>query len=55
MHKQPIFKKMNLFKKVKLPVSENLANNGFYLPSGLAITLKQQKFVISKLKEFLNE
>lgn len=55
MHKQPIFKKMNLFKKVKLPVAENLANNGFYLPSGLAITLKQQKYVISKLKKFLNE
>jgi perosamine synthetase len=55
MHKQPIFKKMNLFNKVKLPVAENLANNGFYLPSGLAITLKQQRYVISKLKEFLNE
>ena len=44
LHKQPILNKMGLFKKVKLPVSENLAKNGIYLPTGIALTLSQQKF-----------
>ena len=52
LHKQPVFKKMGLFKKVKLPVSEYLAKNGLYLPTGMSLTLSQQKFVISKVKKF---
>ncbi len=51
LHKQPILNKMGLFKKVKLPVSENLAKNGIYLPTGIALTLSQQKFVINKIKK----
>jgi len=42
MHKQKIFKKMKVFsKKEKLPNSEYLSKNGFYLPSGLGITNKE--------------
>ena len=52
LHKQPVFKKMGLFKKVKLPVSEYLAKNGLYLPTGMSLTLSQQKFVINKVKKF---
>ena len=38
MHKQKVFKKMNLFsKKTKYKNSEFLFNNGFYLPSGLGL------------------
>ena len=46
-----IIVQMGLFKKVKLPVSENLAKNGIYLPTGIALTLSQQKFVINKIKK----
>ena len=53
LHEQPILKKMGLFKNLKLPVSEYLARNGLYLPSGLAITESQQKFVINKIKKII--
>ena len=46
MHKQTIFKKMGLFKKESYPVAENLAKNGFYLPSGLGLSNKQLKYIV---------
>lgn len=46
MHEQPIFKKMGLFKNEIYPVAEQLARNGFYLPSGLGIELKEIEQVI---------
>jgi len=55
LHKQPILKKMGLFKNVKLPVSEYLGKNGFYIPAGLALNNKQQTFVIDKLKKILSD
>jgi len=54
LHQQPILKKMGYFKKIKLPVSEYLARNGLYLPTGLSLTLKQQKYVINKLKKIIS-
>ena len=51
LHQQPILKKMGLFKKNRFPVAEYLSRNGFYLPTGLALTAYQQKFVISKIKK----
>ena len=51
LHKQPILKRMGYFKKVKLPVSEFIAKNGFYLPTGLAMTNEQQKYVIKIVKK----
>ena len=54
MHKQDIFKKKGYFKKISLPNSEFISKNGFYIPSGLGLTLKQLKYikdtVISVLK-----
>ena len=41
MHLQPVFKKMNLFKNEKFPVSENLFERGFYIPSGIGTTKKE--------------
>lgn len=43
MHLQPVFHKMNLFKGEVYPVSENLADRGFYIPSGMALTEEQIK------------
>jgi perosamine synthetase len=38
MHLQPVFRKMGFFSGERYPVSENLYDNGFYIPSGLGIT-----------------
>ena len=53
LHQQPILKKMGYFKNIKLPVAEYLSKNGFYIPSGLALSLTQQKYVIKELKKIL--
>ena len=53
LHQQPILKKMGFFKKIKLPVAEYIARNGLYLPTGLSLTLSQQKFVINKIKKIM--
>jgi perosamine synthetase len=55
LHQQPILKKMGFFKNNKLPVSEYLARNGLYLPSGLSLTLSQQKFVIKQIKKIFSK
>ena len=53
LHRQPILKKMGFFKNTKLPVAEHLGKNGLYLPTGLSITLVQQKYVINKIKKII--
>ena len=53
LHQQPILKKLGYFKKIKLPVSEYIAKNGFYLPSGLGLNNKQQNFVIKTVKQIV--
>jgi perosamine synthetase len=53
MHKQPVFLKRGLFKNVSLPVSEMLAERGFYIPTGLALTDPQIDEVIAAIKEVL--
>lgn len=48
-HKQPVFIKMGLFKDESYPVAENLARNGFYIPSGLGLTNEEIEYVIEKI------
>ena len=55
MHLQPVFNKMGLFKYESYPVAENLAENGFYIPSGLGLTNEQINKVTEILLEILNE
>ncbi len=45
MHKQDIFKKLNLFKNEKYPNAEYLSNNGFYIPTGIDLTKKQLSYI----------
>ena len=52
MHKQPIFKKMKLFEKVNCPVSEDLYKYGFYIPSGLGITIPEINYVSETILDF---
>ena len=54
MHKQKIFLKMKIFsKKMKLPNSEFLSKNGFYIPSGLGITNKEIDIVSKNINEII--
>ncbi len=41
MHEQPVFLKMGLFRGEQHPVAERLARRGFYIPSGMALTVAQ--------------
>ena len=40
MHDQPVFNDI-IFLNEKYPVSDYIAKNGLYLPSGLALTIEQ--------------
>ncbi len=51
LNKQPILNKMGYFKNQKFPVAEYLSENGFYIPSGLALTKKQQDYVIKEIQD----
>ncbi len=53
MHEQPVLRKMGLFEHEKYPVAEMLARRGFYLPSGLALTEKQIKYVSDAVHKIL--
>ena len=50
MHEQPVFQKMELFQGERYPNAEYIARNGFYLPSGVALTREQQEYVIDVIK-----
>ena len=54
MHKQPVFKKMGLFKGLKLKNSEHAYKYGFYLPSGIGITNKEIAYVCRVLNKIIN-
>ena len=45
MHLQPVFTKTGLFTNEKYPIAEQMAEYGFYVPSGLGITDDQIKEV----------
>ncbi len=53
MHMQPVFKKRGWYTNENYPVSERIAEYGFYLPSGLGITNDEIKVVTEKLKSIL--
>ncbi len=52
MNKQKIFKKMKLFKRDKMKNSEYLSNNGFYVPSGLALKDNQINYICHLINKF---
>lgn len=53
MHEQPVFRKMGFFNGESYPNAEFLARNGFYIPSGLALTNKQIETVSQILHEVM--
>ena len=53
MHEQPILKRMGYGRGASCPVSELLSRNGFYIPSGIAITQEQIFFIADSLRKIL--
>jgi len=51
MHLQPVFKNMNLFADESYPVSERIAEQGFYIPSGLGLKDEQIEYTSEVLKK----
>jgi len=41
MHEQPVLRRRGLFSGARCPVAERLARRGFYLPSGIGLTMDQ--------------
>jgi perosamine synthetase len=54
MHLQPVFVKAGLFAGESYPVSERIAQRGFYLPSGMALTEADIVTSAETLKKVLN-
>jgi perosamine synthetase len=54
MHRQPVLREMGLFEKESLPVSERIAERGFYIPSGLGLTDGQMRTVAAQVCEILS-
>jgi perosamine synthetase len=53
MHEQPVFQRMGWYPKEKHPVTERISRRGFYVPSGMGLTRKQQLRVIEAVKHAL--
>jgi perosamine synthetase len=52
---QPVYKKMNIFNIKRYPISEKISKKGFYIPSGVGITKKEQDTVIKKIIKVFNK
>ena len=53
INKQNVFLRLGMFKDVICPNAENIGKNGFYIPSGMALTQQQMDYVVSQLKTIL--
>lgn len=51
MHQQPVFLREGLFAGESYPVAERLYRQGFYIPSGMALTDEQLKYVAEQVLE----
>lgn len=55
MHQQPVLRKMGLYRDESYPVAERLYRQGFYLPSGTALTDEQIRSAALALKSVLTQ
>jgi len=53
MHEQPVFLERGLYHGERYPVSERIARQGLYLPSGLAINESQINHVAEAVRKVL--
>lgn len=54
MHEQPVYQKRGLFLNETYPAAEYLARKGFYIPSGLALTMEQMERVVTGVRRMIN-
>ena len=55
MHEQPVYQNTGLFLNETYPNAEYLARKGFYIPSGLALTMEQMDRVVLAVKSMINQ
>jgi len=53
LHEQPVLNDLGLFIGESYPVTERIARQGFYLPSGLQLTKDQQQTVCRTVRDIL--
>ncbi len=53
MHQQPVLLKMGLFAGERYPVAERLYQQGFYIPSGMALSVEQMERSAAAVREIL--
>lgn len=53
MHMQPVLQRMGLFEGERYPVAEQFYREGFYIPSGMALTDEQIEEVAEAVREVL--
>lgn len=53
MNQQPVLRRMGLFADTRMPVADRLYRQGFYIPSGMALTAAQAEQVAEALHEVL--
>lgn len=54
MHEQPVFHAMGLFRGERYAVTERIARRGFYVPSGLALTIEQIETASAAVSQVLD-
>jgi perosamine synthetase len=50
MHQQPVLKKKGLFEGESYPIAERISRQGFYIPSGMALTERQIERVVETVR-----
>lgn len=53
MHQQPVLKRMGFFDGDSFPVAERMYQQGFYLPSGLGLSIEQLKSAAAEASEII--
>ena len=53
MHRQPVLRRLGLFKSEEYPVADRLYERGFYIPSGLGLTHSEIQTVADTLRDIL--
>jgi perosamine synthetase len=53
MHLQPVLRNLGLFNKESYPISEHMYEKGFYIPSGLGLSLSDMHVVSKAVRNTL--
>lgn len=53
MHEQPVYQERGMFQNEEYPNAEYLARKGFYIPSGLALTMEQMERVADGVRKIM--